>query len=157
MQDCKANTVDLWLLKNSYIIKYNSLGDNFIPAIIELRLMEAFCKFPYLTEDQLREFSENFGLPLNQILNWFSKTRLQNNISWNPLHIDYAKSIIKMYEEKKKQKNRDSLKKVALNNGIETTNITSMDFAASSSQAEDLNSASSSGNLVDIFILFIYV
>ena len=157
MQDCKANTVDLWLLKNSYIIKYNSLGDNFIPANIELRLMEAFCKFPYLTENQLREFPEKFGLSLDQILNWFSKTRLQNNISWNPLHIDYAKSIIKKHDEKKKQKNGDRLRKVGLNNGNETTNMPSMDSAASNRQVEDLNSASSSGNLVDIFILFIYV
>ena len=157
MQDCKANTVDLWLLKNSYIIKYNSLGDNFIPANIELRLMEAFCKFPYLTENQLLEFPEKFGLSLDQILNWFSKTRLQNNISWNPLRIDYAKSIIKKYEEKKKQKNGDGLKTVALKNGNKTTDMAFMDSAASNSLAEDLNSASSSGNLVDIFILFIYV
>ena len=157
MQYCKANTVNLWLLKNSYLVKDNSLGDNFIPATIELRLMEAFCKFPYLTENQLGEFPEKFGLSLDQILNWFSKTRLQNNISWNPLDIDYAKSIIKKHDEKKKQKNRDGLRRATLNNGDETTDMPSMESAASNSQAKDLNFASSSGNLVDIFILFIYV
>ena len=51
MQDCKANTVNLWLLQNSYLVKDNSPRDNFLPATIELRLMKAFCKFPYLTEN----------------------------------------------------------------------------------------------------------
>ena len=157
MQYCKANTVNLWLLKNSYLVKDNSPRDNFLPATIELKFMEAFCKFPYLSEGQLREFSENFGLSLNQILHWFSKTRLQYNISWHPLDIDYAKSIIKKHDEKKKQKNGDGFWKVALNNGNETTNMPSMDSAASNRQVKDLNSAFSSGNLVDIFILFIYV
>ena len=154
MQDCKANTVNLWLLKNSYLVNGNSGGDNYIyPAAIEIKFMEAFCKFPYLTEGQLKEFAENSGLSLTQILHWFIKKRLQYNISWNPLDIDYAKSIIRKHEEKKKLKNGDGLKKATLNNGDETTDMPSMESAASNSHAEDLNSASSSGNMVDIFIL----
>ena len=157
MQDCQANTVNLWLSEYNFPVKDNYPGDNFITPTIELKFMEAFCEFPYLTKGQLMEFSENFGLPLTQILCWFNNRRLHYNISWSPLEIDYAKSIIRKYDEKQKQNNGDSLKKVALDNGNETTDMSSMESAASNSQAKDLNFASSSGNLVDIFILFIYV
>ena len=51
------------------------------------------------------------------------------------------------------EENRDGLRRATLNNGDETTDMPSMESAASNSHAEDLNSASSSGNMVDIFIL----
>jgi len=147
MDYCQVKTVDLWLEENNYSVDDGSYADSFVVATTELKLMKAFCEFPYLTEDQLIKLSEESGLSCNQIKCWFNKKRLQNYISWSPSEIDYAKSIILNYHNKKKQNNRDSLKKVASHNERNISNIPSKKFVASISQIETLHSESSAGDL----------
>ena len=155
MDYSQVNTINLWLEDNNFAVDDSNV-DSFVVATTELKFMKSFCEFPYITEGQLIKFSEESGLSCNQINCWFNKKRLQNNISWSPSEIDYAKSIILNYN-KKKQNNGDSLKKVASHKGRSISNIPSEESVASTSQIETVNSESLAENLVDIFILFIYV
>ena len=150
MDYSQVNRVDLWLEDKNYAVDDSNV-DSFVVATTELKFMKSFCEFPYITEGQLIKFSEESGLSCNQINCWFNKKRLQNNISWSPSEIDYAKSIILNYN-KKKQNNGDSLKKVASHKGRSISNIPSEESVASISQIETVNSESLPENLVDIFI-----
>jgi len=145
MDYCQVKTVDLWLEDNNFAVDDGSYAESFFRATTELKFMKAFCEFPYLTEDQLKKLSEESGLSCKQINCWFNKKRLQNNISWSPSDIDYAKSII-LNHNKKRQNNGDSLKKVASHNERNISNIPSKKFG-SISQKQTLKSASLTGNL----------
>ena len=72
----QANTANWWFLENNYLVEDNSPGDNFIYSYHYWnKIYESFLWISYLTEGQLKEFSENSGLSLNQILRWFNKKR----------------------------------------------------------------------------------
>ena len=145
MDYSQVNRVDLWLEDKNYAVDDSNV-DSFVVATTELKFMKSFCEFPYITEGQLIKFSEESGLSCNQINCWFNKKRLQNNISWSPSEIDYAKSIILNYHNKKRQNNGDSLEKVASHKRRNISNIPSKKFVASISQIETLSSESLAGD-----------